>query len=155
MSDEKKLSCAMEKLGDMIFRYCLFLLKNHADAEDTVQDVFLIYYRKSPEFTDSEHEKAWLMRVAANKCRDLHRFRKRHMTEPEELLNSVIFEEEDKSVLEALLEVPEKFREPLNLHYIEGFKTNEIAEIMGISQSAVKMRLAKGRKLFEKIYSEV
>ena len=145
----------MEKYGDMIFRYCLFYLKNHADAEDTVQDVFLIYYRKSPKFTDSKHEKAWLMSVAANKCRDLYRFRKRHMTESEELLNNVIFEEEDKSVLEALLEVPEKFREPLNLYYIEGFKTSEIAEIMGISQSAVKMRLAKGRKLFEKIYSEV
>lgn len=152
MSDDERLCRAMDKYGDMLFRYCLISLRSHTDAEDIVQETFLTYYKKAPKFSDGGHEKAWLLTVAANKCRDVHRFRKRHMTESEELLNDYAAKEEDKRILEALLEVPEKFRQPLSLHYIEGFKVSEISDIMNISQSAVKMRLSKGRKLLEEIY---
>lgn len=152
MTADERLRKAMNKYGDMIFRMCLITLKNHADAEDVVQETFLIYFRKMPEMTDSEHEKAWLITVAANKCRDTLRFRTRHSTESEDVLSTFVQDEEDRSVLEALMELPEKFSTVLTLHYIEGFKVKEIAEILGATSSAVKMRLAKGRKLLAEIY---
>lgn len=154
MSVKDKLKNAMEKYGDMIFRICLFTLKNHADAEDAVQETFIIYFRKSPDFKSHEHEKAWLISVAMNKCKDILRFNKRHRTEPEELLSGYVQDEESTHILDALMRVPEKFRIVLTLHYIEGYKINEIAEIIKKSPSAVKMRLSKGRTLLAEIYQK-
>ncbi|MDE6776122.1 MAG: RNA polymerase sigma factor [Ruminococcus sp.] len=154
MSVNKRLENAIDKYGDIIFRICLLTLKNHADAEDAVQETFIIYFRKSIDFENSEHEKAWLISVAMNKCRDILRFNKRHRTEPEDVL-LFLADKSDKNtdILEALVEVPEKFRIVLTLHYIEGYKINEIAQIIGKSPSAVKMRLSKGRELLREIYT--
>lgn len=153
MSAKERLENAMEKYGDMIFRICLLTLKNHADAEDAVQETFIIYFRKSLNFENSKHEKAWLTSVAMNKCRDILRFNMRHRTEPEDVLAFFVDENESTDILEALMEVPEKFRIVLTLHYIEGYKVNEIAEIIGKSPSAVKMRLSKGREMLREIYT--
>ncbi|MDE5764539.1 MAG: RNA polymerase sigma factor [Ruminococcus sp.] len=143
----------MEKYGDTIFRICLLTLKNYADAEDATQETFIIYFRKSMSFENSRHEKAWLISVAMNKCRDILRFNKRHRTEPEDVFLFLADKSgKDTGILEALAEVPEKFRIVLTLHYIEGYKVNEIARIIGKSPSAVKMRLSKGRELLRTIY---
>lgn len=144
---------AVESYGDMLFKLCLIMLRNHADAEDAVQETFIKYMQKAPNFTDSEHEKAWLLKVAANKCRDLIRYRSRHFTEPEEVLGNIpALDREDSHILEALMELPEKFRLALTLHYVEEYKVEEIAQLIGKSPSAVKMRLSKGRKLLEEKY---
>ena len=87
-----------------------------------------------------------------NKCRDMLRFRKNHPTESEELLREYTTDKESTGILDALMEIPDKFRIVLTLHYVEGYKVDEIAEMIGKSSSAVKMRLAKGRKLLEEKY---
>lgn len=140
---------AVDEYGDMLYRLCLVMLRNTADAEDAVQETFIKYMLSSPPFNDSEHEKAWLITVASNKCRDMLRFRKRHITESEELLRNYPMDSESHGVLEALTEIPEKFRIVLILHYIEGYKVDEIAEMLEKTASAIKMRLAKGRKLLK------
>ena len=143
---------AVEKYCDMLYRISLLMLRNTADAEDAVQETFIKYVQSSPDFSDSEHEKAWLITVATNKCRDMLRYRKRHYTESEELLNTYAVEKEDSGILDALMKLPEKFRVVLTLHYVEEYKVDEISEITGISASAVKMRLSRGRKLLEEKY---
>ena len=143
---------AVEKYGDMLYRICLLMLRNTADAEDAVQETFIKYVTKSQEFADSEHEKAWLITVANNKCRDMLRYRKRHYTESEELLDGYAVTKEESGILDALMELPEKYRIVLALFYIEEYKVDEIKEIAGISASAVKMRLSRGRKLLEEKY---
>ena len=122
------------------------------DAEDAVQETFLKYLQKAPVFSDLEHEKAWLLTVASNKCRDLLRFRTRHPNVSMEFLAEQSVPPRDGAILDALMEVPEKFRLILILHYVEGYSTAEIARIIGRTGSAVKMRLQKGRKLLEEIY---
>lgn len=143
---------AVDSYGDTLYRFCYIMLKNHADAEDTVQDCFMTYMNKAPMFNGSDHEKAWLLKVAANKCRDMLRFRKRHFTEPEEALNTLIQDTESTHILEALMALPDKFRIVLTLHYIDGYKVDEISQFIGKSPSTVKMRLQKGRKLLEEKY---
>ncbi|MDE7122329.1 MAG: RNA polymerase sigma factor, partial [Oscillospiraceae bacterium] len=128
-------------------------LRHHADAEDAVQEVFLKYLTRAPEFTSEQHRKAWLITVALNQCRTMHRQKKRAIpTEPEFLKLSEQHAPSDHAILDALLQVPEKFRIVLILHYVEGYKMQEIARIIKKSESAVKMRLSKGRKLLEEIY---
>ena len=68
----------VEQYGDMLFQICLVMLTNPGDAEDAVQDTLLRYLQKAPNFENAEHEKAWLITVAANRCRDMKRFFVRH-----------------------------------------------------------------------------
>ena len=143
---------AVEEYGDMLYRICLVMLRNKADAEDAVQDTFIRYMQKAPAFSSDGHEKAWLIKVAANICKDMLRQRNRTAELDEDALNTLTAADEDSHILEALTQIPEKFRIVLTLHYIEGYKVNEIAEMIGKTSSAVKMRLAKGRKLLEEKY---
>ncbi|MBR4626568.1 MAG: RNA polymerase sigma factor [Ruminococcus sp.] len=154
MQDNSAVEKIIEKYGDMLYRLCLIMLCVPADAEDAVQETVIAYFRKAPDFTDPEHEKAWLITVARNKCRSMQRFRRNHPVLSDEVLETVVQSEEDSRVIEALSELPEKFRLVLTLHYIEGFKVNEIAKMTGRTSSAVKMQLAKGRELLGKKYKE-
>ena len=142
------------KYGDMLYRLCVLMLKNESDAEDAVQETVIKYYWKAPAFEDGEHEKAWLIRVATNQCRDLLRFRSRHPVIDAESIPQAIWVPPDSGILEALMSVPEKYRLVLALYYIEDRPVAEIAKTIGRTSSAVKMRLQKGRRILEKIYRE-
>ena len=140
--------------GDMLFRLCFVMLKNNSDAEDAVQETVIRYMQKAPEFADSEHEKAWLITTAKNKCLDLFRFRRRHPQDNMDYLQELPYEITDSGILDALMSLPEKYRLVLTLYYVEGYNTSEIAEIIKKSTSAVKMRMQKGRKLLKEIYGK-
>lgn len=154
MTDAEIITRDIHEYGDTLYRICLLMLKNHADAEDAVQETFIKYMQKDPVFTSSEHKKAWLITVSANKCRDMLRKRGRTADESEEILKNIAVDKESSGILEALFELPEKFRIVMTLHYVEEYKVNEIAKIIGKSSSAVKMRLQKGRALLKELYSK-
>ena len=142
----------IETYGDMLYRLCVIMLKNECDAEDAVQETIISYYEKAPAFENEDHEKAWLIRVATNKCRDLLRFRTRHPQVSDDCLEQMVSDPADSGILEALTALPEKYRLVLTLYYIEGYRTEEISKIIKRSSSAVKMRLQKGRRLLEELY---
>ena len=139
--------------GNMLYRICFIMLKNASDAEDAVQETIIKYFQKKPALLDNEHTKAWLITVAKNECRDILRYRQRHLhTEIDE--NFVQQEKtQDTGILETLMTLPEKFRLVLVLYYVEEYKIEEIAKIVGKTPSAVKMRLQKGRKLLKEKYT--
>ena len=148
------IEAVISKYGNMLYRMCVLMLKNESDAEDVVQETMIKYYQKSPVFRDDEHEKAWLIKVAANKCRDLLRFRVRHPHVEDDFLEKLSCDSSDSGIIEALTSLPEKFRLVMTLYYIEDYRVEDIAKIIDKTSSAVKMRLHKGRKLLEKIYRE-
>ena len=148
------IEAIINKYGDMLYRLCFIMLKNQSDAEDVVQETIIKYYQKAPIFENHEHEKAWLIKVASNTCRDMLRFRTRHATVNMESINQFTKDSSDNGILEALMVLPEKFRIVLILYYMEQYKTEEIAKMIGKSSSAVKMRLQKGRRLLKEIYQK-
>ena len=139
-----------ERYTNLLYRLCYSILLVREDAEDAVQDVFLKYYRKQPTFADENHEKAWFIRVAVNHCKDILRRRKLRefipLSEVEELLAEKEAEADDSGVLQALFELTDRYRIVMLLHYLEGYPVKEVARLCGISQSAVKMRLSRGRE---------
>ena len=149
---EKEIERIMDDYGNTLFRICLIMLGNSHDAEDAVQETLIKYLQKMPDFNDKEHEKAWLIKVASNKCKDMLRFRARHATIDIESICEFMQDFSDSGILEALMTLPEKFRIILVLYYVEQYKTDEIAKMIGKSSSAVKMRLQKGRRLLKEIY---
>lgn len=71
MRSEQEVNRAVEQYADMVRRLCMIHLKNHADTEDIFQTVFLKYALSSVLFESAEHEKAWILRVTVNACKDL------------------------------------------------------------------------------------
>ena len=140
------VEAVLDKYGNNLYRICLITLKNQADAEDALQDTLVRYLQKAPRFESEEHQKAWLIRVAVNICRDMLRKRRYHQ---EELENIPVpqADEHQQSALDAVLTLPEQFRIPMTLHYVEGYSVAELAKLLSLTQSAVKMRLSKGRTL--------
>ncbi len=143
---------ALARYGDLLYRLCFVMLRSEADAEDAVQETLLQYLRRAPRFETAEHEKAWLITTAKNKCRDVLRYRRRHPTLPESVELPAPDAENDGAVLEALMALPEKFRLVLTLFYVEELPVRDIARIIQRTPSAVKMRLQKGRRLLEEHY---
>lgn len=140
---------ALDRYGDRLYRLALVMLSRPMDAEDVVQETMIRYLDKLGTFREAEHEKAWLLTVCTNLCRDTLRSRSRH---PQVGLDQIPEEghvPQDRAIWEALMALPEKYREVLVLHAVEGYRTEEIAKIIGKSPSAVKMRLSRGRKLLE------
>ena len=143
-----------EMYGNMLFRICLVTLGNEVDAEDAVQDTLIKYLRKAPSFRDTEHEKAWLIKVAVNQCRDAARSQRRRTQYEMESVITKYTDRKSGQIIHALITLPDKFKTVLTLHYVEEYKVEEIAKMIGKSTSAVKMRLQKGRKMLEEAYRE-
>lgn len=132
--------------GSMLYRLCLVLLCSRADAEDAVQTTFLRYLSKRPAFNGAEHEKAWFIRVASNVCRDAQRARQRQSRLRADASELPEIDPGHADILRLTLALPPKYRAVLCLHYVEGYKVEEIARMLRLTRPAVKMRLLRGRE---------
>jgi RNA polymerase sigma-70 factor (ECF subfamily) len=140
----------LEKIIDvyfnMLFKLCFTILCNKIDAEDAVSETILKYITKSPEFSSEEHRKAWLIRVATNICNNMHRFQRRNNHINIDDLQELTANRNDFDAVEEVIILPAKYKTVLHLHYIEGYKVKEIADILKISVSAAKKRLQYARE---------
>lgn len=138
-----------ELYGSMIYRLSMVYLNNHMDCEDVLQDVFIKLIYIAPDFDSQEYERRWLLRICINSCKDKlkEKWRKDKLTLDENIYN--LQKEEDYHLVETIVGLPNKIKAPIHLYYFEGYKVNEISKILGISISAVKMRLKRGRDLLK------
>ncbi len=143
--DEMHFDAVVKRWGDMLFRISMTMLAHSYDAEDAVQETFFRYIAKASFFQDDEHEKAWLIRVCMNICRDILRRRAHTKYINLDDLRGYGIRDEDIFVFDELMSLPVIYREVVLMHYIEGYRINDIAEILQISPSAVKKRLQYAR----------
>ena len=146
MSMEGHMKEIFEKYSDMLYKLCIVMLCNEQDVQDAIQETFCRYLERKPVFRDAEHEKAWLIRVATNICRDMLRFRIRHPKVCIDELENCLAQPQKGETLRELFELPVKQRTVVYLHYVEGYRVREIADLMGTTEGAVKMRLRRGRQ---------
>ena len=151
MKTEKELTAAVNKYGDLVLRLCLIHLKNKADSDDIFQEVFLRYYRHNGSFESEEHEKAWIIRVTNNVCKDLLRnfFHSRTVSIDEIGELQGRDETEYREVFEAVLSLPEKNREVVYLYYYEGYKAKEIASILKMNVNTVYTLLTRSKEMLK------
>ena len=145
---------AVEIYGNSLYRLCSVMTGNKEDAQDAVQECFLRYIVKAPGFRDEEHEKAWLIRVSANICRDILRKRKHQSFLSLDDIRNLAASEDNAQILGLLVSLDEKYRIIIHLHYVEGYKTDEISSMLDISRAAVKKRLQRGREMLREIYDK-
>lgn len=149
-------TAAAERYQDMVYRVALHALGSAQDAEDAMQEVFLRLYTAKKPFEGEEHLRHWLIRVTVNVCRDVLRSPWRKRRAPWQESDGPVFQEtEEAELYTAVMALPEKYRTVLDLFYYEELSVREIAEVLGLRQSAVTTRLHRARVMLKEQLTEV
>ena len=141
-------SFAFKQYTDTVYRVALHNSTNFSDAEDVTQEVFIKLLETNKAFRDSEHLKAWLIRVTINLCRD-----KMKKMSRETLVEAVVCNsrsEVGNDILNAVKALPENYRNTIYLHYYEGYTAKEIGKILDAKENTVLSWLSRGREVLRK-----
>ena len=146
-----------EQYATDVLRVCYFYIGDRQKAEDVCQDVFVKLLTTKPDLK-SGSEKAWLLKVALNRCRDLWRgawFKR-------VILGSPVFElipapdqfgkiDDEEQIMSAVNQLPPDFKEIVLLHYYQGYGISEISEMLSLPEGTVSPRLSRSRKRLESL----
>ena len=137
----------VEQYGDLLLRVAWSWTGSAADAQDVCQTVLLRLLTAGKTFGSPEAERAWLIRVAVNECKNLHKsaFR-RHWADLDEAQAVAVHMPEESGVLDAVRKLPPKHAAAIFLRYYEGYGVGEIARMMGVKPALVSTWLARGRE---------
>lgn len=139
----------VHRYADMMMRIAFTYLKNSADAQDICQEVFAKIVKRQPAFKQADHEKAWIIRVTINACKDALRSPWKKLFTPIGDTDYPIQNEENKQVVASVLELPKKYRIVLYLYYFESYSTAEIAGLLHRNESTVRTQLKRARELLK------
>lgn len=156
MRSEYEVNRAIERYSDTVRRLCIVYLKNRADTEDVFQNVFFKYYLSSVKFENDEHEKAWIIRVTINACKDWLKsfFHSRTIPLDEIIELPSDAPEETGDVLEAVLSLPAKYRDVVYLHYYEGYTALQIGNILHKNVNTIYTLLTRSKGLLREKLGE-
>ena len=151
--DPNRLEETVKTHENALYRAALAILGDAQEAQDAVQDAFLRYLEKAPDFASPEHEKAWLLRVTVNGCKSRLRSPWRRRRSP--LLESFpAATAEEQGVMEAVRALPAKDRAAIHLFYYEGDQAAEIAAMTGEAEGTVRSRLSRARAKLRRLLGE-
>lgn len=144
----------LDTYGDTILRYAYSYLHNQSDTEEVLQDTLIQFLKTRPVFESDKHEKAWLLRVAGNLCKN--RLKYNRLRQTDELREELIAEQrEDLSFIwDAVQALPVQYREVIHLFYREGYSTREISQILGRKEATIRSDLSRGRGKLKELLKE-
>ena len=151
------ISDLLDKYGDMVLRIAYTYLKNRADAEDIVQDVFLRIIDKKPSFNDENHEKSWLIRATINMCKNkVNMFWNKNKCSIDDVQEFAVSDKynTDTSVFQAVMALGEKYRVVVYMYYYEGYSTPEIADVIGKNETTIRSLLHRARNKLKDMLKE-
>ena len=144
----------VETYANDIYRVAFCYCRNKSDAEDIVQSVFLKLLQTEQEFQDELHKKRWLLRITANQAKDFcASYWKQKVVSMETAMSEAgVFmnAKEPSALYEAVMSLSSKYKPVVHLYYYEDYSVKEIAEILGIQETAVQTRLMRARQKLKK-----
>ena len=153
--DEKEFAARIWEMRQTLFRICFAQLPSPHDREDAVQEALARAWKKRGQLREDHYLQTWLVRILLNVCHDMQR-RSQRFVPAAELEPPAQDAAEDGALREALLALPEKYRLPILLHYIEGYPIQQVAKMLRIPEGTAKTRLSRGRQqLKERLHEEV
>ncbi|MGG1639585.1 sigma-70 family RNA polymerase sigma factor [Paenibacillus sp. FSL K6-3182] len=147
-SDEY-LTQLVQRYADMIMRIAFTYLKNNADAQDVCQEVFIKVVKLQKTFELAEHEKAWIIRVTINACKDMLRSSWKRFFSPIRDASIPIQHSDNREVVARVLELDQKYRIVIYLYYFEDYSTAEIAQLLNRNESTVRTQLKRAREMLK------
>ena len=151
------ISDLLDKYSDMVLRIAYTYLKNRADAEDIVQDVYLRIIDKKPSFNDESHEKSWLIRATINMCKNkVNMFWNKNKCSIDDVQEFAVSDKynTDTSVFQAVMALGEKYRVVVYMYYYEGYSTPEIADVIGKNETTIRSLLHRARNKLKDMLKE-
>ena len=148
MMTDQQFTPLAQRYMDTIFRLAFHYTKSQAEADDITQEVLFKLYRADKEFESEDHVKCWLLRVTINACKDLLKsFFRSRVVSLEEAGEHGVPPSGTSDVLEAVLRLPEKYRQVIYLHYYEGYTAPEIGRILGRNVNTVYTLMTRARQM--------
>ena len=142
----------VETHGKTVWRVALSHTRREDAAEEVFQEVFLRFFEKDREFQSDEHQKAWLIRTTLICCKRCQAAMYKHATiSLDEIVSLSAIPEEDGVLASALFNLPEKYRLPLQLYYIEGLSGEECSRALGLRLGTLRVRLTRGKNMLKEI----
>lgn len=156
MIREQRLNRWIETYSDSILRTCFLYLSDRGQAEDAVQDTWIKAWKHMDEYEKNNiaNDKAWLLRIAVNTCKDYRRSawfrhvdRSKALDELPPQLTAV--EPEDRTLTLTVMELPDRYKQVILLYFFQGLTMQETADALGASQATVSRRLDKAKELLK------
>ena len=157
--EEEQIIRLVNEYSDMVLRLALAYVHNMADAQDLCQDVFMRIHEKKMAFRDHEHEKAWIIKVTSNRCKDFLRSAWHRKAKPVEDISTHSAwpgqsgSEETNEILDLVKNLPPQYCIVIHLYYLEGYGTREISQILSKNESTIRTQLKRAREQLKNMMS--
>jgi RNA polymerase sigma-70 factor (ECF subfamily) len=151
--NEKTILSIIDRHSNMIYRICFVYLKNKYDAEDAFQEIVIKIMERAPHFQSDEHEKAWIIKVSCNHCKNILKSNayKMHISLNEDIEVKCKFLD---NTLEHILKLPLHYRNVLYLYYYEGYTTKEISSLLKRREATIRTWLKRAREMLKKVIGD-
>lgn len=137
--------------ADPILRLCLSYSLSREDAQDICQDVFLKLLERKQQFENADHERAFILRMAINACKNCLKCAGRRRVVPMDQAERVAApEEHSEDLMELIRALPEHYGAVVYLFYYEGYSLDEIAKLCGCTPATARKWLSRSRNLLRK-----
>lgn len=148
----KKFRKLYDKYADMLYRIAYLHTGSAQESEDILQEVFIKMLYNAPHFSNDTHEKAWLIRVTENKCKDyLKSSHHSNMSLNEEIISDKCYEDDKALDIQTkIIQLNDKYKTVVYLFYYEDYSIRQIASCLRLTESTVKMRLRRAREILKK-----
>jgi RNA polymerase sigma-70 factor (ECF subfamily) len=145
----------VQKYSSAVLALCIAHTKNFQDSEDIMQEVFLKAFTKIHTLRDASRARPWLLQIARRMCIDYKRKRTTNQLIPEDMpAPPETGDENIERLHEAISKLPDDYREPITLYYLDGRNCASVARILGLSEDAIRSRLVRARYKLHEILSE-
>lgn len=153
---DEEITDIYNRYVDTVYRIALMLLKNVPEAEDVTQTVFIKLMTSGLQSENDEHMKAWLIVTAQNTCKDLIKGWWRSKRVDSECMAEQTYSPEalHSNIWSKIAELDDKYKLPVYLHYYEGYKTEEIAEMLKVNHATLRTRLRTAKKKLKLLLEE-
>lgn len=146
----ENITLKLNNYSDLVYRICYIYLRNKSDVEDVFQEVFLKLLQNSKPFESVEHEKAWLIRVTINMCKDILKSFWKNKVEFMEDIQLPSISTAESELLQIILSLPPKYKDTLYLFYYEDYTVPQMAKILNLNENTIYSYLHRGRELIKR-----
>ncbi|WP_102412831.1 sigma-70 family RNA polymerase sigma factor [Beduinella massiliensis] len=141
------------EMTQLLYRVSYSQLQRACDREDAVQECLRKAWQHRGRLRDERYMQTWVIRILLNECRNIYKKNRREVPS-EDVPPPAPKDSGDIALHDALLRLPDKLRIPLLLYYIEGFKVDEVADMLRLPTGTVKTRMTRGRKQLRELLRE-
>lgn len=155
----------MSTYGTELLQLVYSYVKDQTVAEDLTQDIFVKVYYSLHTYKKRSKLKTWLWRIAINHCKDhlkswynknVIKVEEIHLEEDtkENVEKEVLQKEEDKTIINAVMDLPVSYREVVFLYYFEELTMKEISSIINVNENTIKTRLRRAKDILKQKIGE-